>query len=122
MQLGRACAVLHVHGVALRTCAACTKYAWLAEAKRITHNCAVHAAPPRLARPPCPAYAGSVREYSCPSPGEENAALYNMACAYARMGQRSPALTCIEALLENEFEVRAVLLSFNQQTIKNEES
>ncbi|GAX77437.1 hypothetical protein CEUSTIGMA_g4882.t1 [Chlamydomonas eustigma] len=47
--------------------------------------------------------AGSVREYSCPSDAEENAALYNMACAYCKMGRKSSALTCIEAILENDF-------------------
>lgn len=31
---------------------------------------------------------GSVREYSCASEGEENAALYNMACCWARLGQK----------------------------------
>ena len=36
---------------------------------------------------------------SCPSDAEENAALYNMACAYAQMGRKAGALTCIEAIL-----------------------
>ena len=49
-------------------------------------------------------FAGTVREYSCPSEGEEHAALYNMACAYARLGQRGPALTCLEGLLEAGFD------------------
>ena len=31
---------------------------------------------------------GSVREYSCASDGEENAALYNMACCWAKLGQK----------------------------------
>lgn len=47
---------------------------------------------------------GSVREYSCASEGEENAALYNMACCWARLGQKQPALTVLEALLDNGFE------------------
>lgn len=45
-----------------------------------------------------------MREYACPSQGEEHAALYNMACAYAAMGQKTPALTCIEGLLDSGFE------------------
>lgn len=44
---------------------------------------------------------GSPREYSCPSDAEENACLYNMACAYAKLGQTGSALTCLEAVLEN---------------------
>ncbi|KAL4420136.1 hypothetical protein ABPG77_010352 [Micractinium sp. CCAP 211/92] len=47
---------------------------------------------------------GSVREYSCASEGEENAALYNMACCWARLGEKQPALTVLEALLDNGFE------------------
>jgi hypothetical protein len=47
--------------------------------------------------------AGSPKEYSCASEGEENAALYNMACSYCRLGQPPAAMTCIEALLENGF-------------------
>lgn len=43
---------------------------------------------------------GSVREYSCPSEGEENAALYNMACCWAALGQkqvgRGPSLFAAE--------------------------
>jgi hypothetical protein len=31
---------------------------------------------------------GSVREYACASEGEENAALYNMACCWAVLGQK----------------------------------
>jgi hypothetical protein len=46
---------------------------------------------------------GTVREISCPSDGEEQAALYNMACSYARLGQRQAALTCLEAVLESGF-------------------
>lgn len=46
----------------------------------------------------------SPREYSCPSDAEENAALYNMACAYVQLGQRAAAITCLEAVLENGFE------------------
>lgn len=45
--------------------------------------------------------ATSPREYSCPSDAEENAALYNMACCYAQLGQVSAAMTCLEAVLEN---------------------
>lgn len=47
---------------------------------------------------------GSPREYLCPSDAEENAALYNMACCYAQMGQTEAALTCLEAVLENGFD------------------
>lgn len=32
--------------------------------------------------------AGSPKEYSCASEGEENAALYNMACCWAALGQK----------------------------------
>eukprot|EP00983_Pelagomonas_calceolata_P103047 1158874-Pelagomonas_calceolata.AAC.5 len=38
---------------------------------------------------------------SCPSDAEENAALFNMACAYVQLGQKASALTCLEAVLEN---------------------
>ena len=47
--------------------------------------------------------AGTVREISCPSDGEEQAALYNMACSYARLSQAEAALTCLEAVLESGF-------------------
>ncbi|GBF96643.1 hypothetical protein Rsub_09276 [Raphidocelis subcapitata] len=47
---------------------------------------------------------GSPREYLCPSDAEENAALYNMACCYAQMGQADAALTCVDAVLENGFD------------------
>ena len=47
---------------------------------------------------------GSVREYSCPSDGEESAALYNMACAYAVLGEKPAALTVLEALLDAGFD------------------
>lgn len=43
---------------------------------------------------------GSPREYSCPSDAEEHAALYNMACCYAQLGQKAAALTCLESILE----------------------
>ena len=43
--------------------------------------------------------AGSVIESSCPSDAEEAACLYNMACAYAALGQKDSALTCLEAAL-----------------------
>lgn len=54
---------------------------------------------------------GSPREYLCPSDAEENAALYNMACCYAQMGQADAALTCLEAVLENGFADVATLQS-----------
>ncbi|PSC71097.1 Tetratricopeptide-like helical [Micractinium conductrix] len=54
---------------------------------------------------------GSVREYSCASEGEENAALYNMACCYAALGQKQAALTVLEALLDNEFDQVATIRS-----------
>lgn len=44
---------------------------------------------------------GSPREYACPSDAEEHAALYNMACCYAQMGQKAAALTCLESILES---------------------
>lgn len=49
---------------------------------------------------------GSPREIACPSEGEENAALYNMACAYCRMQppRIESALICLEAVLENGFD------------------
>lgn len=47
---------------------------------------------------------GSPIEYACPSEAEENAGLYNMACAWALLGQKKSALTCLEALLDNNFE------------------
>jgi hypothetical protein len=43
---------------------------------------------------------GSPREYACPSDAEEHAALYNMACCYAQLGQKAAALTCLESILE----------------------
>lgn len=50
--------------------------------------------------------AGSPKEISCPSEGEENAALYNMACAYCQMKppKIEAAMTCLEAALDNGFE------------------
>ena len=36
----------------------------------------------------------------CPSEGEELAALYNMACAYAALSQRDSALACLEGAFE----------------------
>ena len=47
---------------------------------------------------------GGVKEYSCPSEKEEQAALYNMSCCYAKLGKKAAALTCIEALMESGFE------------------
>ncbi|KAF6261453.1 hypothetical protein COO60DRAFT_1501236 [Scenedesmus sp. NREL 46B-D3] len=46
---------------------------------------------------------GSPREYACPSDAEEHAALYNMACCYAQLGQQAAALTCLESILETGF-------------------
>ena len=42
---------------------------------------------------------GSPKEYACPSEGEEQSALYNMACAYCKLGQVRAALTCLEGLV-----------------------
>mmetsp|Transcript_36297 Transcript_36297/g.92760 ORF Transcript_36297/g.92760 Transcript_36297/m.92760 type:complete len:218 (+) Transcript_36297:185-838(+) len=47
---------------------------------------------------------GTVREFSCPSEGEENAALYNMACAYSQLGETQSAVTCLQGALENGFD------------------
>lgn len=47
---------------------------------------------------------GSVHERACASEGEERAALFNMACAYAQLREKAAALTCVEALLETGFE------------------
>eukprot|EP01024_Parvocaulis_polyphysoides_P060491 TRINITY_DN6606_c0_g2_i3.p1 TRINITY_DN6606_c0_g2~~TRINITY_DN6606_c0_g2_i3.p1 ORF type:complete len:283 (+),score=43.13 TRINITY_DN6606_c0_g2_i3:321-1169(+) len=49
-------------------------------------------------------FADSVREYSCPSDGEEQAALYNLTCCYAKLQQSEAALICLEGLLESGFE------------------
>ncbi|BDA46384.1 probable protein MET1, chloroplastic at C-terminar half [Coccomyxa sp. Obi] len=48
----------------------------------------------------CMRFAGTVREYRCASEGEEQAALYNMACAYAALRQTESALTCLEGAFE----------------------
>lgn len=48
----------------------------------------------------CMRFAGTVREYRCASEGEEQAALYNMACAYAALRQMESALTCLEGAFE----------------------
>ncbi|KXZ46479.1 hypothetical protein GPECTOR_43g915 [Gonium pectorale] len=53
----------------------------------------------------------SPREFSCPSDAEEQAALYNMACAYAQTGQVASSLTCLEAVLESGFEDYATMRS-----------
>lgn len=47
--------------------------------------------------------AGSPKEYACPSNGEENAAMYNLACCYAQLGKLEAALTCLEGL-NDDFE------------------
>lgn len=47
---------------------------------------------------------GSPKEYACASEGEENSCLYNMACCWVKMNKPAAALTCIEALLENNFD------------------
>lgn len=38
--------------------------------------------------------------HRCASEGEEQAALYNMACAYAALRQLESALTCLEGAFE----------------------
>ena len=52
---------------------------------------------------------GSPKEYACASEGEENAALYNMACCYCKMGKPEAALTCLEALLDNGWDDAAAI-------------
>ncbi|GAB4821982.1 hypothetical protein N2152v2_009028 [Parachlorella kessleri] len=65
---------------------------------------------------------GTVREYSCPSEGEEHAALYNMACAYARLGQRGPTLTCLEGLLEAGFDdIKSIRSDADLALVRGEE-
>jgi len=49
-------------------------------------------------------YAGTVKEISCASTGEENAALYNIACCYARLGTPKEGLEALKTCLENGFE------------------
>jgi len=57
---------------------------------------------PSQGNPPKPALClDTTTNRSCPSDAEENAALYNMACAYAQLGQMASAVTCLEAVLEN---------------------
>lgn len=46
----------------------------------------------------------SPRWFNVPSDEEENSAMYNMACCYARKGQVQSAITCIEFILENGFD------------------
>lgn len=56
-----------------------------------TKHCPPGCPPPRAAQLPGSGVmrlSGSVREYSCASEGEENAALYNMACCWARLGEK----------------------------------
>jgi hypothetical protein len=48
--------------------------------------------------------ADSPREYACPSEGEERAALYNMACCYAKLGEVDSGMAVLRGLLENGFE------------------
>lgn len=36
--------------------------------------------------------------------GEENAAMFNMACSWVRLGKPAAALSCVEALVDNNFE------------------
>ena len=44
-----------------------------------------------------------MKEYACPSDGEEQAALYNMACCYARLKEVESGLLCLKGLLESGF-------------------
>ena len=46
---------------------------------------------------------GSIREFSCPSDAEEQAALYNLACCYCALGKKQAALACIEGIVEQGF-------------------
>ncbi|KAK3252303.1 hypothetical protein CYMTET_38391 [Cymbomonas tetramitiformis] len=48
-------------------------------------------------------YKGTVKEISCASPGEESAALYNLACCYSQMGSMDQALEAVDSCLENGF-------------------
>ena len=45
--------------------------------------------------------AGSPKEISCSSEGEEQAALYNMACCWGKLGASAAAITCLTSLLED---------------------
>ena len=49
-------------------------------------------------------YAGQATEFSGPSQSEEHAALYNIVCCYGKLGEMDSAMTCLEALLDLEFE------------------
>mmetsp|Transcript_25654 Transcript_25654/g.48626 ORF Transcript_25654/g.48626 Transcript_25654/m.48626 type:complete len:230 (-) Transcript_25654:322-1011(-) len=49
-------------------------------------------------------YQGTLREISCASNGEENAALYNIACSYAKMGNVAQGLQAISDCMENGFD------------------
>jgi hypothetical protein len=44
--------------------------------------------------------AGRPLEFGVPSDGEAAAALFNMACAYAALGQTAAGLTCLDAAAE----------------------
>lgn len=63
---------------------------------------------------------GSPREYACPSDAEERAALYNLACCYAQLGQREAALTCLDSVLESgaqaQFERAACVIKLSACT------
>lgn len=47
---------------------------------------------------------GRATEYSCPSETEERAAMYNIACCYAKMNEKASCLTFIKGLLECGFD------------------
>lgn len=46
---------------------------------------------------------GQAREIACASEGEENSALYNMACCYAQLGEFDRALKALESCFGNNF-------------------
>ncbi len=47
---------------------------------------------------------GSPKEYAVPSAGEENSAIYNLACVYCATGRSAEALECVTAVLNNGFD------------------